>query len=80
MPRAPLCMGDTILNVTILVYKFQLFSLTEVSGVARPVMMWKHKIGARCLGVVRGPQWVQGKALVGGPGGEAPRKLRDFRK
>ena len=38
------------------------------SGVARPVTMWKHKIGARGLGAAEGPQWVQGKALVGGAG------------
>ena len=27
-----------------------------------------------------GPQWVQGKALAGGPGGEAPRPKTDFRQ
>ena len=47
-------------------------------GVARPWTMWKHNrqgVWGRL-----GPQWVQGKALVGGPGGEAPRPKTDFRQ
>ena len=53
-------------------------SSTARSGVARPVMMWKHKIGARGLGAAQGPQWVQGKALVGGPGGLSPPEALRF--
>jgi len=31
-----------------------------------------QQLTARGLGAAQGPQWVQGNALVGGPGGQSP--------
>ena len=50
----------------------QLLLQSAYRGVARPLTMWKHKQAYRGSGGRPGPQWVQGKALVGGPGGRSP--------
>ena len=45
-------------------------TIVDSRGVARPWTMWKHNrqgVWGRL-----GPQWVQGKALVGGPRGRSP--------
>ena len=45
--------------------------ITVTRGVARANRSIRI-ISARVQGAAQGPQWVQGKALVGGPGGKAP--------
>jgi hypothetical protein len=48
-----------------------LMSVMSYKGVARANRSIRI-ISARGQGAAQGPQWVQGKALVGGPGGKAP--------
>ena len=47
--------------------------------VASPELKCKPK-EARGLGAALGPQWVQGRALVGGSGGRSPPTENDFSK
>ena len=61
--------GEILFLSFLTIYPFCTFII--IRGVARANRSIRI-ISARGQGTAQGPQWVQGKALVGGPGGKAP--------